>query len=203
MIELLIATQNQGKRKELQNLFSQSRIDIKVYCLSDFGIDGDCPEDGQTFMENAIFKSLYYGKYRPGFYIIGDDSGLVVDVLGGEPGVYSARYAGVGAGDQKNTEKLLDALKEKENRRARFVTAICLSKGGQVIETFSGEAEGVIIDEKRGTNGFGYDPVFYYPPLQKTFAQLTTEEKNSVSHRARAFRKLEAYLLERMQTKNL
>ena len=114
--------------------------------------------------------------------------------LGGKPGVHSARYAGEPKDDEKNIQKLLKELSGVENRKARFVTVVTLSRNGRVIESFTGEVEGILLREKKGTGGFGYDPIFYYPPFQKTFAELTTEEKNRISHRANAFKKLISYL---------
>jgi len=194
MLHLLAATKNRGKLKEIEKLFSSSSIRVKLYFLPDFHITVDCLETGKTFIENAEQKSRFYGKLVPDMYTVGEDSGLVVEALNGGPGIYSSRYSGPGATEEKNIVKLLEQLQGIENRKAKFVTAVCLSKNGQVIQTFTGEVEGIIIDEKRGSGGFGYDPVFYYPPLKKTFAELTTEEKNQISHRARAFQKLREFL---------
>jgi len=194
MIELLIATKNQGKLKEIEKLFTDSPIEVKLYFLPDFKITADCRETGKTFIRNAAIKSLFYGKMVPEVYTVGDDSGLEVEALGGEPGVYSARYSGPGSTDDLNTAKLLEKLGNAYNRKAKFVTAVCLSKNGRIIKTFSGEVGGIITDRKKGTHGFGYDPVFYCPPLKKTFAQLPTEVKNRISHRAKAFFKLKEYL---------
>jgi XTP/dITP diphosphohydrolase len=194
MFDLLAATRNRGKLKEIKKLFRGGSIRVKLYFLPDFNISVDCLETGETFIENAIQKSLFYGKLVTDIYTVGDDSGLAVDALNGGPGIYSSRYSGPGATDEKNMVKLLEQLQGIENRKAKFVTAVCLSKNGQVIRTFTGEVEGIIIHEKRGSGGFGYDPVFYYPSLGKTFAELTTEEKNRISHRARAFQKLKEFL---------
>lgn len=194
MLDLLAATNNRGKLKEIEKLFAGGSIKVKLYFLPDFHITADCLETGKTFIETATQKSLFYGKLVPDIYTVGDDSGLVVEALYGGPGIYSSRYSGPGATDEKNIVKLMGQLQGIENRKAKFVTAVCLSKNGQVIQTFTGEVEGIIIDEKRGNGGFGYDPVFYYPPLKKTFAELTTEEKNQISHRAQAFQKLKAFL---------
>jgi len=192
--QLLVATTNQGKLEEIRALFTKNHIPIQLYCLKDFNIDADCIEDGHTFEANATKKSLFYNAMVPnGMYTVGDDSGLAVEALDGAPGVYSSRYSGPGATDEKNTDKLLSQLKHVENRNAKFVTVASLSLNGKVIATFQGEVHGVIIDQKRGTNGFGYDPVFYYPPFNKTFAELTTLEKNAISHRAQAFNKLKDY----------
>ena len=178
MFDLMAATRNRGKLREIEKLFIGGSIRVKLYFLPDFNITVDCLETGKTFIENATQKSLFYGKLVPDIYTVGDDSGLVVEALNGGPGIYSSRYSGPGATDEKNIVKLLEQLQGIENRKAKFVTAVCLSKNGQVIQTFTGEVEGIIIDEKRGNGGFGYDPVFYYPPLRKTFAELTMEEKS-------------------------
>jgi XTP/dITP diphosphohydrolase len=194
MFELLVATKNRGKLEEIKKIFENSSLDIKLQFLPDFGITADCPENGLTFFENATAKSLFYGSYVPELYTVGDDSGLSVDALNGAPGVFSSRFAGEDATDDRNTEKLLTKLQGKKNRKAKFVTALTLTRDGQIIAIFNGEVEGEIIDERRGSHGFGYDPVFYYPPLEKTFAELNTEEKNKISHRARAFKQLKEYL---------
>ncbi len=193
-MKLLIATTNKGKLEEIEKLFRHGGLDISLHCLRDFGITADCPETGETFEENAARKSQFYSRMVPDMLTAGDDSGLAVDLLDGRPGVHSARYAGLPSDDKKNTRKLLDTLAEETNRTARFVTVVALSRNGAPLESFRGEVEGTIIHEERGSHGFGYDPVFYYPPMEKTFAQLTTEEKNKFSHRARAFRKLLDYL---------
>jgi len=194
MLDLLAATRNRGKLKEIEKLFASGSLRVKLYFLPDFHITADCPETGKTFIENAVQKSLFYGKQVPDIYTVGDDSGLAVEALNGRPGIYSSRYSGPDATDEKNIVKLLAQLQGIDNRKAKFVTAVCLSRNGQEIQTFTGEVEGIIIDEKCGSGGFGYDPVFYYPPLKKTFAELSTEEKNQISHRARAFQKLKEFL---------
>jgi XTP/dITP diphosphohydrolase len=196
-MDLLAATTNKGKIKEIERLFKDSSLAIKLYSLSDFNIDIDIPEKGDTFLENAEEKSLFYSRMVRDIFTIADDSGLVVEALGGKPGVHSARYAGQSKDDEKNIEKLLKELKNTRNRKAKFVTVVTLSKNGSAIKSFTGEVEGIILDGKRGTGGFGYDPIFFYPPLQKTFAELTTEEKNQISHRANAFKKLKKFLLNR------
>lgn len=194
MIELLVATKNNGKLKEIEKLFQDFPFPIKMYCLTDLGIDADCPETGRTFHENAKAKALFYGTNFPHMYTVGDDSGLSVEALDGAPGVYSARFSGPDSTDERNIAKLLHELKDISNPKAKFVTVLCLCKDNTVIEYFQGEVEGVIITEKRGSNGFGYDPVFYYPPLQKTFAELSTQEKNRISHRSRAFQQLKEFI---------
>lgn len=201
-MELLIATKNQGKLEEIKKLFYQSAVPVTLYFLPDFGITADCDETGKTFTGNATIKSLFYGEFVKGrgIYVVGDDSGLAVDALDGAPGIYSSRYSGPGATDETNMAKLLQGLQNEKNRSAKFITAASLSLEGNVIRTFTGEVEGVIIDDRRGDGGFGYDPIFFYPPYEKTFAQLSTEEKNRISHRARAFQKIKNYL-ENLQGK--
>lgn len=204
MIELLIATKNQGKRDEIHQLFLDQNLDINLYSLSDLGIDEDFPENGSSFIENATGKSLFYNsltrqkgiekKIGEPLVTIGDDSGLSVEALNGAPGILSSRYSGPGANDEKNIAKLLHELQGIENRQAKFVCTLCLSFNGNILATFTGEVQGIIIDEKRGHHGFGYDPIFFYPPLQKTFAEIPAQEKNRISHRASAFTQLKNFL---------
>lgn len=194
MIKILAATRNIGKLNEIKRLFDHNSIQIKLYFLPDFNITDECPEDGSTFIENATIKSLFYGKFVPDLYSLGEDSGLSVDVLKGAPGIFSSRFSGPNATDEENITKLLNQLNHSKNRDAKFITAICLSKNQKVITTCIGEAKGLITSEKLGVHGFGYDPVFYYPQLKKTFAQLSPEEKNKISHRAEAFKSLIDFL---------
>ena len=196
VLKLLIATSNQGKIREIQRILSENNngIQITLFSPADLGITATAPENGKTFLENAAEKSVFYSKLAPELYTVAEDSGLSVDALNGEPGIYSARYSGPGATDDKNIDKLLHNLKDQPNRQAKFVTAVSLSLDGRLLKSFLGEVQGEIIDEKRGEHGFGYDPVFHYPPLDKTFAQLTTSEKNSISHRSRALEKFKHYL---------
>jgi XTP/dITP diphosphohydrolase len=144
-------------------------------------------------MENARLKADFYSRLT-GLDTLGDDSGLEVAALENRPGVFSARYAGAGASDDERMDKLLAELSHCQNRRARFVTAVCLSRAGRPLKAFSGMVRGEILAEKKGNHGFGYDPLFYYPPLRKTFAELTLEEKNIVSHRARALRLVKKFI---------
>jgi XTP/dITP diphosphohydrolase len=169
-----------------------------------------CTEDGITFEENARKKAIHYSRTSPG-WVFADDSGICVDALDGAPGVYSARFAGPQATDEQNNQRLLVEIHRVEaqrhtqaaisprgdglsNRSAHYVCVIALAEAGQVRTTVEGRADGVIIDEPRGTGGFGYDPYFYYPPLGKTFAEILPDEKFAVSHRGAAFRKLLDYL---------
>jgi len=194
MPEILAATRNKGKVKEIEKFLREEISGIAVISPNDLNITDDCPETGDTFLKNATDKSLFYSSKAPGILTMADDSGLVVQALNGEPGVYSARYSGENANDEKNIQKLIKEIASKENRAAKFVCVISLSLNGKFIESFTGEVHGVIIDQKTGAGGFGYDPIFFYPPLKKTFAQLTTQEKNKISHRANALTLLKSYL---------
>ena len=150
-------------------------------------------EDGATFEENAIKKALHYGPHAGGL-LFADDSGLEVEALGGAPGVYSARYSGVHATDESNNRLLLERLRGAANRKARFVCAIALVEGERVVGVYHGAVEGVILDEGRGSGGFGYDPLFYCPAFGCTFGEATGEQKFSLSHRGQAMRAMLARL---------
>jgi XTP/dITP diphosphohydrolase len=152
-----------------------------------------CEETATTFEENARLKAGYYSRSVEDL-VFADDSGLEVEVLGGRPGVYSARYAGPGADDEANNAKLLAELGGKEPRTARYVCVIALARAGRVLATFQGNASGTIIDTPRGTGGFGYDPYFLFPALGRTFAEISSEDKWELSHRGEAFRKMLAFL---------
>jgi XTP/dITP diphosphohydrolase len=182
-LQIVLATRNQGKVTEFRKLVKGIDIDIKG--LNDFGPIPDVVEDGKTFEDNA-YKKAYFTAKVLGIPSLADDSGLVVEALDGEPGVYSARYAGENATDKDNNLKLLASMEGIENRKAAFKTvlAIALPSGPALI--YEGMCEGEILKETRGEHGFGYDPVFYYPEFKKTFAQMSPEEKNSVSHRGKA-----------------
>jgi XTP/dITP diphosphohydrolase len=186
---IILATRNQGKIKEFKELLSG--FNIKFKSLLDFGSIPDVIEDGETFEENAYKKARETAKVL-GFPAMADDSGLVVEALNGEPGVRSARYAGKQASDMENNRKLLENMKDKDNRKAAFecVIAIAVPRGPALI--YEGRCEGEIAPELCGNQGFGYDPLFFYPPLEKTFASLSATEKNSVSHRGRAMSELKA-----------
>ncbi|MBW2028073.1 MAG: XTP/dITP diphosphatase [Deltaproteobacteria bacterium] len=186
---LVLATRNRGKVEEIKSLLSG--FDVVIRGLTEFGTIPPIEEDGETFEENAYRKAHLTAKVL-GLPALADDSGLVVEALNGMPGVHSARYAGPGATDRDRNLKLLKAMERIENRKALFecVIAIAVPKGPALI--FDGVCEGEIALEMRGENGFGYDPVFYYPPLKKTFAEMTPEEKNRVSHRGRAMAQLKA-----------
>ena len=187
---LVLATKNRGKISEFKDLFRA--FDFEVKSLNDFGPIPPVIEDGETFEDNAVKKAQFTAKVL-GLPAIADDSGLTVKALG-EPGVFSARYAGEGSTDEANNIKLLGAMKGIEQREAAFicVLAIAVPRGPALI--YEGTCEGLITEEISGTQGFGYDPIFYYPSLNKTFAQMPAAEKNGVSHRGRAIAGLKGEL---------
>ncbi|MEO8369407.1 MAG: RdgB/HAM1 family non-canonical purine NTP pyrophosphatase [Candidatus Solibacter sp.] len=191
MIHLYCATGNAGKLGEFRLAADLSRIEIDH--VPNFKQLPEAVEDGATFEENAIKKALHYSPHAAGL-LFADDSGLEVDALGGAPGVYSARYSGLGATDEANNRLLLERLQGTANRKARFVCAIALVDGPRVIGVYHGAAEGEILNEPRGANGFGYDPLFYCPAFGCTFAEATGEQKFSLSHRGQAFRSMLASL---------
>ncbi len=191
--KLLVATTNLGKAKEIQNFLSS--FNFQIFSLSDIQITAAFPEYKHTFIENARGKSLFYSRCWSDL-TLAEDSGLEIEHLNGAPGVLSARFSGSQATDENNIQKVLKLMKGVpfEQRKARFVSAVVLSRKGKILTEFQEYAEGFIAPEKKGTHGFGYDPVFYYPPLDKTFAELLPEEKNKVSHRGRALNKLKTFL---------
>jgi XTP/dITP diphosphohydrolase len=171
-------------------------LDLEISSLAALGPIDPFPEHGLTFAENARGKSRFYSRNWEGL-TLGEDSGLEIDHLGGAPGVLSARFSGPEATDESNIEKVLRLLEgvPPEKRTARFVSCMALSRHGRVITEIQRTAEGRVLDQRRGRSGFGYDPIFYYPPLRRTFAELKPEEKNRVSHRGRALSGLREYLL--------
>jgi len=186
---IVLATRNKGKISELKKILENFEIDIRG--LNDFPPIPAVEEDGKTFEENALKKASYTSRIL-GMPAIADDSGLAVEALGGFPGVFSARYAGAHATDLSNNLKLLDAMKDVQDRRASFkcVIAIAVPKGFSL--TYEGRCQGLVTHELSGENGFGYDPVFYYPPKKRTFAQMSVAEKNRVSHRGKAMLRLKS-----------
>jgi len=186
---LVIATRNNGKTAEIRDLLKDFPILIKN--LNDFGPIPEAPEDGGTFDANAYQKSSLTARVL-GLPALADDSGLCVDALEGAPGVHSARYAGENATDADNCAKLLEAMKGIQNRTARFACVLSLAVPTGAALTYEAQCEGVIMEKPVGENGFGYDPIFYYPPLDKTFAQLTMAEKSRVSHRGKALREFKS-----------
>ena len=193
MTDLLLATRNRGKAREIGALLGAAGAGLRLLTLDDLGSAGEVEETGRTFAENARLKAGHYSRLS-GLATLGDDSGLEVRALGGRPGVLSARYAGEGAGDNERIAKLLAEMAAAADRRARFVSAVCLARAGAELASFIGTAEGEILRAGRGANGFGYDPVFLYPPLGRTFAELSLEEKNRVSHRSRALAQVREFI---------
>jgi len=190
-VKIYCATGNPGKLREFRLAGEVLGIDIEP--LAELKSIAAPEENGATFEENARLKAAYYSMFAPG-PLFADDSGLEVDALGGEPGVYSARYAGPNATDDANNRLLLERLGDQPNRTARFVCVIALAEGGEVRKTFRGEVEGEILRGARGPGGFGYDPLFYYPPFGCSFGEVDGPEKFDVSHRGKALRALLKYL---------
>ncbi|MCA1063604.1 XTP/dITP diphosphatase [Rossellomorea sp. AcN35-11] len=186
---VIIATKNRGKAKEFQHMFAPYGYEVKT--LLDMPHIEDVEETGRTFEENAILKAETVAQ-ELGELVIADDSGLAIDALEGRPGVYSARYAGEEKSDEANMEKVLGELQdvEESKRSARFQCVLAIAGPGMETKTVSGTCEGMILQEKRGTNGFGYDPIFFIPALNKSMAELTPDEKSQISHRGNALKKL-------------
>jgi XTP/dITP diphosphohydrolase len=186
---LILATTNTNKVKEFQEILKDFPIEIRS--LADFGPLPEAIEDGETFDENAYKKAIHTAKIL-GFPAIADDSGLVVEALNGAPGVYSARYAGENATDKENVDKLLKDMQGIKNRRAAFHCVLSIAVPSGPALTYEGRCEGTLLEERRGETGFGYDPIFYFEDLGKTFAECTMEEKNKVSHRGKALAEFKA-----------
>ncbi|MEP6604303.1 MAG: RdgB/HAM1 family non-canonical purine NTP pyrophosphatase [Spartobacteria bacterium] len=208
MLPLLLATRNAHKTREFSEILGEP---FRVTDLSHYSNSPVVEETGKTFAENAILKALAVPQLRhssraedrPAFarlwrgrhlLVVADDSGLEVDALDGAPGIYSARFAGEHATDVQNVDRLLSELKGRDPRNARFRCVIALARDGTLLQTFEGTAEGVIVDLARGSNGFGYDPIFVPSGFDKTFAELPREIKNRISHRAKAIEQLREML---------
>ncbi len=189
LITLVVATRNRGKTEEIRGLLKGFNVMIKN--LEDFGPIPEVEEDGDTFDDNAYKKASFAARVL-GLPALADDSGLLVQALDGTPGVHSARYAGKNAGGQEKCLKLLQAMQGKTDRKAAFECVISIAVPAGPALTYEGRCEGLIADKLAGSNGFGFDPVFYYPPEKKTFAELTMEEKSRVSHRGKALTELKA-----------
>ena len=196
MKQVVIATKNRGKAKDFEALFTP--LGYEVVTMFDVAPDMEIEETGTTFEENAVLKAETLSKAL-GTIVIADDSGLAVDALDGAPGVYSARYAG-DHDDEANIVKVLENLKgvPEEERTARFMCALAIAGPELETTTVFGSCEGVILEEKRGTNGFGYDPIFFVPELNRAMAELSPEEKGAISHRGNAIRKLADLLQTRL-----
>lgn len=184
-MKIVLASRNAHKIREIKEILRErTGRELDILSLDDIGYSSDIEENGTTFEENAVIKASVPAKM--GYIGISDDSGLAVDALNGEPGVYSARFAGEPCNDERNNEKLISLLGECTDRAAKFVSVVAAVKPDGSKLVCRGECPGEILFEGKGNGGFGYDPLFWYEPLQKTFAQLTPEEKNTISHRARA-----------------
>ena len=190
-MELIIASQNQNKLVEFKKILGDK---INLFSLSDIGLNQEIPENEKTIKKNAMFKAKFVNT-QTGKNVFADDTGLEIDSLNGEPGVYSARYSGVERNSDKNIELVLTKLKNKSNRNSRFKTIISLILDGKSVN-FEGVVEGKITEEKRGTNGFGYDPIFQPNGYASTFGEMSLKEKNKISHRSIAINKMVQYLKE-------
>jgi XTP/dITP diphosphohydrolase len=200
MKTILIATSNAGKLRDFTG--AALRHGVEIAGIPDFSSLPAVVEDGLTFEDNARKKAQAYSRYAPGEIVVADDSGLEVDALHGDPGVHSARYAApdlqnkqpheadANTDDEANNARVLRELKDvpTARRTGRFVCVLAAARDGETLAIFRGTAEGIILDKPRGTNGFGYDPLFYFPEIKKTFAELSAEEKSKYSHRGAAFR---------------
>ncbi len=195
MPRILIATSNPGKLRDFAG--AAAALGVVIEPLPNFSSLPAAVEDGLTFEANASKKAEFYSPYAPGEIVLADDSGLEVDALGGAPGVHSARYAADqphlvenNTDDQANNARLIRELRKipQHQRTGRFVCVIAAARDGRTLAAFRGQAEGSLLDVPRGSGGFGYDPLFYFPSIQKTFAELTPEEKAQYSHRGKAFR---------------
>jgi XTP/dITP diphosphohydrolase len=193
MKKIIIATQNRGKAKDFEALFGP--LGYEVLTLHDVAEDMDVEETGSTFEENALLKATALANHLQTI-VIADDSGLEIDALDGRPGIYSARYAGEAKSDEANMEKVLKELEtvKESDRTARFVCAIAVASPSSKPFTVRGTCEGIIATERKGENGFGYDPIFYVPAENKMMAELTAEQKGAISHRGNALKKLAANL---------
>jgi XTP/dITP diphosphohydrolase len=193
---LYVASSNPGKLREYRALAEPAGASVDLAFVPIFDSLAVYEEIWPTFAENAAGKALHFSQFAEGV-VIADDSGLVVPALGGAPGVLSARYAGPDASDAERLQKLLGEMRGKkgEDRRARFVCVVAVAESGKMLGLFSASAEGILLDEPRGHDGFGYDPIFFFPALGKTYAEISREEKNLHSHRGKAFRKAIDFLL--------
>lgn len=196
-MKIILATKNKGKVADFEKLTENMNIEVISFLDEEINFP-DVVEDGETFEENSVKKALEIAKYT-GMITVSDDSGLCVEALDGAPGIYSARYSGENATDSTNIDKLLEEMKNipQGERQAKFVSVVSIAKPDGTVQSFRGEVEGEIIFERKGTNGFGYNPVFFSYELEKTFGEATMEERVTVSHRARAFRDLKEKVLNK------
>ena len=191
-----MASSNPGKLREYRALAQPASASVDIAFIPIFDSIAVFEEIWPTMAENSAGKALHYSRFAEGI-VIADDSGLVVPALGGAPGVLSARYAGPEASDEERVQKVLGEMSEMkgEDRRARFVCVVAVAESGKMLGLFSASAEGILLDEPRGRDGFGYDPIFFFPTLGKTYAEISREEKNLYSHRGKAFHKALDFLL--------
>lgn len=191
--DLLLASQNPGKLGEMKLLVAG--LPFRVLGPRDVGITDAPEETGANFLENAILKARHYAR-RSGLLTVADDSGIAVEALGGGPGLFSSRFGGEGASDADRNRLLLQKLEgvPQDQRHARFTSAVAAARGDEVLFTAQESVDGLIADQPRGGNGFGYDPLFFYPPFGRTFGEVPREQKDRVSHRGKAFARLRAFL---------
>jgi XTP/dITP diphosphohydrolase len=196
LLRLFVASSNAGKLREYRGLAEAAGAPVDLAFIPIFDSLNVFEEIWPTIAENAAGKALHYSRFAEGV-VIADDSGLVVPALGGAPGVHSARYAGPDASDSDRVQKVLREMhgKKGEDRRALFICVLAVAEAGIMRGLFSASAEGILLEEPRGLDGFGYDPIFYFPTLGKTYAEISREEKNLYSHRGKAFRKAIYFLL--------
>lgn len=196
-MKIVLASQNKKKIIELRTILGEMLPEVEVLSLADAGIEGDIVEDGDTFEANALIKAR--AAAASGYIGVGDDSGLCVEALGGAPGVYSARYAGEHGDDEANLDLVLENMKGRTDRRAAFVCCIaCVFPDGSEPIVAHGRVDGELLEARDGEGGFGYDPIFYYPPFGMSFGVTSAEQKNTVSHRARALEAFAKALRERL-----
>jgi XTP/dITP diphosphohydrolase len=200
-VKILIASKNQGKIKEISKILNS--LNLQILTLKNFSRSLDFKEKSNTFAQNAIDKALFYNKLY-NVLTVADDSGLMVDYLNGAPGVLSARFAGPDSDDKAKIEKLLNLLVgvEFNKRTAHFHCVLAVAEEGKIVNLIEESVYGYILDKPIGKAGFGYDPVFYYPPLQKSFAQLSLIEKNKVSHRGNALIRLRKFIEQKIEQKH-
>jgi XTP/dITP diphosphohydrolase len=195
-LRLFVASSNPGKLREYRALAQPASASVDIAFIPIFDSIAVFEEIWPTMAENSAGKALHYSRFAEGI-VVADDSGLVVPALGGAPGVLSARYAGPEASDEERVQKVLGEMSEMkgEDRRARFVCVVAVAESGKMLGLFSASSEGILLDEPRGRDGFGYDPIFFFPTLGKTYAEISREEKNLYSHRGKAFHKALDFLL--------
>ena len=198
-MQILLATTNNGKVRELKEMLGEG---FEIFCLKDFPQITPAAEDGTTFAENALKKATHAAQFAQ-MWTLADDSGLAVDILDGAPGIYSARFAGEDSNDNANNAKLLHLLQDvpQEKRTARFISAVAVVSPSGETKIFEGTCEGRILFKAEGSEGFGYDPLFYSDDLQKSFGTASFAEKNAVSHRSRAMEQACAYLKTKINFK--